>query len=133
VLEYDAVPRVAIPSVPSERRIGVPEVELGYSTEQARLEASRCLQCFMNIELDSDSCILCGGCVDVCPEKVIRIVPVEQVAGLEADRPASALILQEDFCIRCGLCIERCPTHALSFGAWPERSTGFRQVEMVGA
>jgi formate dehydrogenase (NADP+) beta subunit len=133
VLEYDAVPRVAIPSVPSERRIGVPEVELGYSTEQARLEASRCLQCFMNIELDSDSCILCGGCVDVCPEKVIRIVPIEQVAGLQADRPASALILQEDFCIRCGLCIERCPTHALSFGAWPERSTGFRQVEMVGA
>jgi formate dehydrogenase beta subunit len=135
VLEYDAVPRVPVPSVPSERRIGVPEVELGYTPEQAQTEASRCLQCFMNIELDTTACILCGGCVDVCPENVIRIVDLERIDGLDdADRePASALILQEDFCIRCGLCIERCPTHALSFGAWPERSTGFRQVELVEA
>ncbi|MGZ4109779.1 MAG: FAD-dependent oxidoreductase [Actinomycetota bacterium] len=135
VLEYDAVPRVPVPSVPSERRIGVPEVELGYTPEQAQAEASRCLQCFMNIELDTTACILCGGCVDVCPENVIRIVDIERIDGLEegAGSRASALILQEDFCIRCGLCIERCPTHALSFGAWPERSTGFRQVELVEA
>jgi NADPH-dependent glutamate synthase beta subunit-like oxidoreductase len=135
VLEYDAVPRVPVPSVPSERRIGVPEVELGYTPEQAQAEASRCLQCFMNIELDTAACILCGGCVDVCPENVIRIVDLERIDGLDDAQgvPASALILQEDFCIRCGLCIERCPTHALSFGAWPERSTGFRQVELVEA
>jgi formate dehydrogenase beta subunit len=131
VLGYDALPRVAVPSVPSERRIGVPEVELGYTAEQARAEASRCLQCFMNIELESAKCILCGGCVDVCPERVIRIVPVERIDGIDAPPPASALILQEDFCIRCGLCVDRCPTGALSFGAWSERSTGFRQVEMV--
>jgi ferredoxin len=122
-----------VPSVPSERRIGVPEVELGYTPEQARLEASRCLQCFMNIELDVSKCILCGGCVDVCPENVIRIVPVERIEGLDEATAASALILQEDFCIRCGLCIDRCPTNALSFGGWPERSTGLRHVEMVGA
>jgi formate dehydrogenase (NADP+) beta subunit len=135
VLEYDAVPRVPVPSVPSERRIGVPEVELGYTPEQAQAEASRCLQCFMNIELDTTACILCGGCVDVCPENVIRIVDLERIDGLDDAEGvrASALILQEDFCIRCGLCVERCPTHALSFGAWPERSTGFRQVELVEA
>jgi formate dehydrogenase (NADP+) beta subunit len=133
VLEYDSLPRVEVPSVPSERRIGVPEVELGYTLEQARAEASRCLQCFMNIELEPAKCILCGGCVDVCPENVIRIVPVDRIDGLGGDRPASALILQEDFCIRCGLCVDRCPTHALSFGAWSERSTGFRQVEMTEA
>ncbi len=133
ILEYDAVPRVPVPSVASERRIGVPEVELGYTQEQAQREASRCLQCFMNIELDASKCILCGGCVDVCPENVIRIVPVERIDGLVETVSASALILQEDFCIRCGLCIDRCPTRALSFGGWQERSTGFRQVEMVGA
>jgi formate dehydrogenase beta subunit len=131
VLDYDAVPRVAVPSVASTRRIGVPEIELGYSRDEARLEASRCLQCFMNIELDVDRCILCGGCVDVCPENVIRIVRVDRIDGLADDEPASALVLQEDFCIRCGLCIERCPTDALSFGAWSERSSGFRHVEMV--
>jgi formate dehydrogenase beta subunit len=131
VLAYDAVPRVAVPAVPTSRRIGVPEVELGYSEEEARLEAARCLQCFQNIELDVDRCILCGGCVDVCPEKVIRIVSVGRIEGLDEAEPASALVLQEDFCIRCGLCIERCPTNALSFGAWSERSSGFHAIEMV--
>jgi formate dehydrogenase beta subunit len=131
VLDYDAVPRVEIPSVLTERRIGVPEVELGYTESQARLEASRCLQCFLNIWLDVDLCILCGGCVDICPEHCIRIVPMEEIAEEphpEAE-PASALILQEDRCIRCGLCIERCPTDALSFVEWSEASTGLIDLE----
>jgi formate dehydrogenase beta subunit len=129
VLDYDAVPRVPIPSVPSERRIGVPEIELGYTEAEARLEASRCLQCFLNIELNAGMCILCGGCVDVCPEKCIRIIPSEQIDGLPAAAPSSALIIQEDFCIRCGLCIDRCPTNALSFGGWQESSTAMLEIE----
>ncbi len=123
VLGYDGVPRVEVPSAPSERRIGVAEVELGYTEEQARLEASRCLQCFLNIWLDVDLCILCGGCVDICPEHCISIVPVEKIDALSAPGPASALILQEDRCIRCGLCIERCPTDALSWVRWDEATT----------
>ena len=128
VLNYDAVPRVEVPSVPSERRIGVPEIELGYTEDQARLEAARCLQCFLNIWLDNDLCILCGGCVDICPENCIRIVPMEEIRGdpMPAEMPAgpaSALILQEDRCIRCALCIERCPTDALSMVEWGEAST----------
>jgi NADPH-dependent glutamate synthase beta subunit-like oxidoreductase len=123
VLNYDAVQRVEIPSVVSERRIGVPEIELGYSEELARLEAARCLQCFFNISLDVDLCILCGGCVDICPEGCIRIVPTDELPGVQARGPASALILQEDRCIRCALCIERCPTDALSMLEWHEAST----------
>lgn len=123
ILAYDAVPRVEIPSVPSERRIGVPEIELGYTEDQARLEAARCLQCFHNISLDVDLCILCGGCVDICPERCIRILPVEDIEGASAEGPASVLILQEDRCIRCALCIERCPTDALSMTRWNEDST----------
>ena len=124
------MPRVTIPSEVSERRIGVPEVELGYTEEQARREASRCLQCFLNIELDASLCILCGGCVDVCPEYCIRIVPTGSIDG-EAAAPASALVIQEDFCIRCALCVQRCPTHALSIGGWNESSTSFRQLETI--
>jgi NADPH-dependent glutamate synthase beta subunit-like oxidoreductase len=131
VLDYDGVSRVPVPAVPSERRVGVPEIELGYDERQARLEAARCLQCFLNIELAPQLCILCGGCVDICPEKCIRIVPVWSIEGLAAPEPASALIIQEDFCIRCALCIERCPTHALSFGGWQESSTGLREIEPV--
>jgi NADPH-dependent glutamate synthase beta subunit-like oxidoreductase len=125
ILEYDAVPRLEVPAVASERRIGVPEIELGYTAEQARTEAARCLQCFLNISLDVDLCILCGGCVDICPEHCIRIVPMEEITGVvhAETAPASALILQEDRCIRCALCIERCPTDALSMMDWSEAST----------
>jgi formate dehydrogenase (NADP+) beta subunit len=129
--DYDAVPRVEVPSVPSERRVGSPEIELGYTAELARREAARCLQCFLNISLDVDLCILCGGCVDICPEHCIRIVPIEDIAGTQAEGPASALILQEDYCIRCALCIERCPTDALSMVGWNESSTGMRDLEPV--
>ncbi len=132
LLGYDGIPRVEIPSVPSERRIGVPEIELGYTEEQARQEAARCLQCFLNIELEPSLCILCGGCVDICPERCIRIVPTEEIDGIGAPIPSSALIIQEDYCIRCALCVERCPTHALSLGGWSESSTGLRELETVG-
>jgi ferredoxin len=123
VLGYDAVPRVEIPTVASERRVGVPEIELGFTEDQARLEAARCLQCFHNISLDVDLCILCGACVDICPEDCIRILPAEDIQGVTAGGPASVLILQEDRCIRCALCVERCPTDALSMTRWNEDST----------
>jgi len=120
---------VEIPTVSTERRIGVPEIELGYTEAQARLESARCLQCFLNIWLDVDLCILCGGCVDICPEHCIRILPMEEVTGEPQPEPASALILQEERCIRCGLCIERCPTDALSMVEWSEASTGLLEIE----
>ncbi len=133
VLEYDRVPRIEVPSVPTQRRVGSPEVEVGYTEEQARLEAARCLQCFLNIDLDTSLCILCGGCVDICPEKCIRIIPAEEIDGVSASGPASALIIQEDFCIRCALCVERCPTNALSLDGWSESSTGLLEIEPVAS
>ncbi len=133
VLDWDAVPRVEVPSVPSGRRIGAPELELGYTEEQARTEAARCLQCFLNISLDVDLCILCGGCVDICPEHCLRIVPTEDAEGVDTPGPAGALVLQEDVCIRCALCIERCPTDALSMLEWKEASLGERELAAAGA
>lgn len=129
---WDSVPRVPVPSVPSGRRIGSLEVELGYTEPQARMEAVRCLQCFANIVLDPDLCILCGGCVDICPMASLRITPVEEIAGVGADGPASALIIAEDTCIRCGLCVQRCPTHALSLATWDESSTALSVPVQAG-
>jgi formate dehydrogenase (NADP+) beta subunit len=131
--DYTEYPRVPIPAEPSERRIGSPEVELGYTPEEAREEASRCLQCFLNIMLEPSICILCGGCVDICPEKCIRIVPTEEIVGVEATAPSSALIIQEELCIRCGLCVDRCPTHALSLQGWSESSTAPIALEPIGS
>ncbi len=130
--DYTAISRVDVPAEPTERRVGSPEIELGYTEEQARTEASRCLQCFLNIMLEPSLCILCGGCVDICPEDCIRIVPVEDLEGISApSTPASALVLQEDRCIRCELCIERCPTDALSMESWSEASTAPIALEPI--
>jgi formate dehydrogenase beta subunit len=131
--DYTEYPRVPIPAELSERRIGSPEVELGYTPEEARAEASRCLQCFLNIMLEPSICILCGGCVDICPERCIRIIPTEEIVGVEATGPSSALIIQEELCIRCGLCVDRCPTHALSLQGWSETSTSPIALEPIGS
>lgn len=112
---YDRVPRQDIPTLPTERRIGLAEVETGFSEEQARAEASRCLRCFSNIQLDTGICVLCGLCVDVCPYDLISIVPASDFDGSAA---GTALLLDESKCIRCALCIERCPTDALSMSTW---------------
>jgi len=128
---YTERDRLAIPAEPTGRRIGSPEVELGYTQRQARLEAGRCLQCFLNIMLDETKCILCRGCVDVCPEKCISILPAEQVDGFEVSEPSSALIIQEDLCIRCALCVDRCPTHALSLEGWSEASSAPIALDLV--
>jgi NADPH-dependent glutamate synthase beta subunit-like oxidoreductase len=113
---YDRVPRVDVPTLPTDRRIGLAEVETGFTVEQARCEAQRCLRCFANILLDTDKCVLCALCADVCPLDLISLVPSEEI---HPDDPGgTALILNEQSCIRCALCIERCPTDALSMGLW---------------
>lgn len=113
--DYDRMDRHAVPSLDTNRRTGLSEVELGFTEEQARAEARRCLRCFANIQLNTSICVLCGLCVDVCPEQVISIVP-----GDDLTEPAvgTALLLDESTCIRCALCVERCPTKALSMASW---------------
>jgi NADPH-dependent glutamate synthase beta subunit-like oxidoreductase len=112
---YDEIARQEVPSLPATRRIGLSEIELGFTPEQATLEASRCLRCFLNIQLDVNACVLCGLCVDVCPLDLISLVPAEEVSP---GFTGTALLLDESRCIRCGLCVDRCPTRALSMGMW---------------
>jgi NADPH-dependent glutamate synthase beta subunit-like oxidoreductase len=145
---YDEYSRLAVPVIPLERRTGIAEVESGFTEEQARREASRCLQCWVNTIFDGNEeegteCILCGGCVDVCPENCLSLVPLsrfdfseETRAGLQAepesflntlqhlaveDLPAatgSVMVKDETICIRCGLCAERCPAHTITMEAF---------------
>ncbi len=103
------------------------EVERCFSLPQAHQEAARCLDCGTNTIFDSAKCVLCGGCVDVCPENCLRIVSVSRIQAngqtqqvLEAllgDTPhdkASAIIKEEDRCIRCAQCADRCPVGAIT-------------------
>jgi ferredoxin len=113
---YDRIGRVDVPTLATDRRIGLAEVETGFTVDQARCEAKRCLRCFANILLDVSKCVLCALCADVCPLDLISLVPSEEVApGLPG---GTALTLNETSCIRCALCIERCPPDALSMGLW---------------
>jgi formate dehydrogenase beta subunit len=128
---YLSTPRQKMPTLPANRRIGIAEVELGFDEEQGRAEARRCLKCQVNTIFDGSKCILCAGCVDICPENCLRLVDLVQVSGdarydalirshygVGADelapRQAGAIIKNEDKCIRCALCAQRCPTGAIT-------------------
>ncbi len=127
-------PRQKMPTLAANRRIGIAEVELGFDEEQGRAEGLRCLNCQVNTIFDGSKCILCAGCVDVCPESCLRLVDLVQVSGderynalitqrygvsaaeLKAGQ-AGAIIKNEEKCIRCGLCADRCPTGAITMEA----------------
>jgi formate dehydrogenase (NADP+) beta subunit len=123
---YEGRRRAHIPVAPVEKRLADPKrlVETGYTEVQAAGEAGRCLDCGVNTIFDGEKCILCGGCVDVCPTLCLKLVALEQLApspeieALLAESGAgsgdSAILKDEDRCIRCALCAQRCPTHAIT-------------------
>ena len=145
---FDEYSRLEVPTIPLDRRTGITEVEAGYTEEQARAEASRCLRCWINTifegnEAEGTECILCGGCVDVCPENCLQLIPLRQFAFTAegrgqieelsrtdpvllqhlvseeiAEGNGSVMVKDETICIRCGLCAERCPAHTITMEAF---------------
>ncbi|HEV2136838.1 MAG TPA: FAD-dependent oxidoreductase [Terracidiphilus sp.] len=128
------IARQKMPVLAANRRIGIAEVELGFDEEQGRAEGRRCLNCQVNTIFDGSKCILCAGCVDICPENCLRLVDLAQVTGDErydaliqkrygvsaaelTAGQAGAIIKNEEKCIRCGLCADRCPTQAITMEA----------------
>jgi NADPH-dependent glutamate synthase beta subunit-like oxidoreductase len=127
---YESLRRVAIPVRPPEQRFMTPDalVEIGYNREQAMREASRCLDCGVTPVFDGSRCVLCGGCVDVCPTSCLKLVSLSELVG-NGDLHAaiegalgdnvdlsenSAILKDEDRCIRCAACAIRCPVDAIA-------------------
>jgi len=156
--------RPTIPMLPLNRRTGVTEVEIGFSEEEAVAEAQRCLHCWVNTVFegnaqDATECILCGGCVDVCPESCFELVSLDRIAfdetttgrlvemrdllGVELDDimadelgviTGSVMLKDETRCIRCGLCAERCPAGTItmeSFDLISADPTGLISIESI--
>lgn len=121
-------PREKVPALPVDRRTGITVIELGYSAEQAAAQGARCLECSVNTIFDGSKCILCNGCVDVCPWNCLKIVRLDQITGDETlarvveahqtDAPVAVMIKDDTACTRCALCAARCPTGAITMEAF---------------
>ena len=136
---WQRFPRDNPPVLESERRAASLDiVEERYGAEDARRQAARCLRCNVNTVFDTSICVACNGCVDVCPENLIRLVGLSQLvhrgeyaalaaAALEVaeedvramqpeelDALGGVMMKDETTCIRCAMCASRCPTHAIT-------------------
>ena len=75
------------------------------------------------IHIDQSECIMCEGCVDICPWKCIHMVSptaIESAVGTEQPGldPSDHVIftIDDDVCTRCALCVDRCPTGVIILG-----------------
>jgi NADPH-dependent glutamate synthase beta subunit-like oxidoreductase len=144
----EKIPRQKMDTLPvQERKFFDKEVELGLSREVAVKEAVRCLQCHIFTIFDRTKCILCGGCVDICPKFCFRMARLDEIEGderfstlveslygkslVEAERLnlVTAMIKDESRCIQCGLCAKRCPTGAITMEMYHRESTFYRDPE----
>ena len=154
------------PVLPIDRRTGMTEVEVVYDEQTARVEAQRCLHCWVNTVFEGKSddgslCVLCGGCVDVCPESCLELVSLdrfqfepnvvqqlmdnEQFLDIELENlragdlgsvSGSVMLKDETRCIRCGLCAARCPAGTITMEAYnliPSEPTGLISLEAIEA
>ncbi len=137
--DYDLTIREEPPIIEAdERKHNMALLEIGFDQELAQAQGKRCLKCHINTIFDGNLCILCGGCVDVCPYYCLKMVPITNIDGDEdlqkvvaarygmpwndiaygdttaAAETGTAMIKDETRCIRCGHCAKRCPTHAVS-------------------
>jgi ferredoxin len=132
---WNTIPRRNPPALASDRRAASLEiVEAPFIEMEARRQGSRCLRCNVNTVFDTSKCVACNGCVDVCPENLIRLVGLSKlieneewmsraveefgpdIAALppeELDQMGAVMMKDETTCIRCTLCASRCPTHAI--------------------
>ena len=75
------------------------------------------------LHIDQAECIMCEGCVDICPWKCIHMLSTDAVEeasntvapGLDPDDHV-IFVVDEDVCTRCGLCVDRCPTGVIIMG-----------------
>jgi ferredoxin len=75
------------------------------------------------LHIDQAECILCEGCVDICPWKCIHYLSLDAIADTagvadpaETEGAGGFFLVDEDVCTRCALCIDRCPTGVITLG-----------------
>ena len=86
-------------------------------------QLSRAIKPKQFLHIDQSECILCEGCVDICPWKCIHMLSTGSVSSAtNTEMPGAdpddhvVFIVDEDVCTRCGLCVDRCPTGVIVMG-----------------
>ena len=51
------------------------------------------------VKIDSDKCVGCGGCIDLCPSIAISMID-------------DLVIIDDQLCTECGICVKVCPMRA---------------------
>ena len=102
----------------------MPEFATDYELQEvdpAYLTASVKPKQFLHI--DQAECIMCEGCVDICPWKCIHMLSNDAIdESVNADQPGDDprdhvfFVVDEDVCTRCALCVDRCPTGVIVLG-----------------
>jgi len=131
---WNTIPRRNPPVLETEvRAASLANIEDAFADAEARRQGSRCVRCNVNTVFDTGQCVACNGCVDVCPENLIRLVGLSQLledpiwldraqaefgdlagrSAEELDQLGGVMMKDESTCIRCSLCASRCPTHAI--------------------
>ena len=67
--------------------------------------------------VDRDACKACGKCIEVCPKKLISLIPYDAklaVACSSADKGPVTMKACEVGCIGCGICVKNCPAQAVT-------------------
>jgi len=91
--------RIPIPHSALTDRKNFNEVVQGYTAEQARSEATRCLDCHS----------YCSICVGVCPNLALQTIQVEPSEAPHV-RQTYQIVVLADLCNECGNCTTFCPT-----------------------
>ena len=75
------------------------------------------------LHIDQQECIMCEGCVDICPWKCIHMVTPDAIAeAVNTEQPGLdpsdhvLFLIDDDVCTRCALCVDRCPTGVIIMG-----------------
>jgi len=111
-------PEMALLNI-DRRRTTFQQVELGYSEQDARDEAGRCLRC--------DICLRCGKCVEICRDKMG--VNALEMGYFDFDHPVETdFRMTAERCILCGACAANCPTGAMQI----EDRDGERVLSLCG-
>jgi ferredoxin len=92
-------------------------------TEIRSDELSKAVKPKQFLHIDQSECIMCEGCVDICPWKCIHMLAADTVSdAVDTELPGAdpsdhvVFVVDEDVCTRCGLCVDRCPTGVIIMG-----------------